>query len=166
MKLYIVRHGLAIERGAPQCPSDPERFLTEAGWSKTRQVAKRVAALAEEPDLLISSPYIRAMQTAEIFAEQMGYPKEKIHTTQSLLPGTDPLQLFRELARLKDETNVFVFGHAPQLDYALAYALGSKQPVTELKKAGVALLELKRVSPPLGKLVWLAPPKLLRPAKK
>jgi phosphohistidine phosphatase SixA len=59
-----------------------------------------------------------------------------------------------------------LFGHAPQLDDIVATALGSKRHITALKKAGVALLELKRVSPPIAALVWLAIPKLLRRAGK
>jgi phosphohistidine phosphatase SixA len=61
---------------------------------------------------------------------------------------------------------VFLFGHAPQLDDIVATALGSKRHLTSLKKAGVALIELKRISPPIGMLAWLAAPKLLRRAGK
>ncbi|MGC1491369.1 MAG: hypothetical protein WA798_08340, partial [Candidatus Acidiferrum sp.] len=63
-------------------------------------------------------------------------------------------------------STLFVFGHAPQLNDLIATALGSKHHITSLKKAGVALIELKRVSPPSGQLLWLAPPKLLRRAGK
>jgi len=66
---------------------------------------------------------------------------------------------FRELAKDKQSSAVFCFGHAPQLDDLIATALGSKHHVTALKKAGVALVELRRVSPPSGQLVWLATPK-------
>ena len=90
MDLYIVRHGIAIDREDPKCPPDPERYLTEDGLEKTRQVAKRVAALGITPDLLISSPYVRAMQTAEIFASALDYSKQKIRRTDVLLPGTEP----------------------------------------------------------------------------
>jgi phosphohistidine phosphatase SixA len=79
-----------------------------------------------------------------------------------LLPGAEPSQLFRELARDKQASTVFLFGHAPQLDDILATSLGSKKHVTSLKKAGVAFVELKRLSPPIGQLVWLATPKMLR----
>ena len=74
--------------------------------------------------------------------------------------------MFRELAKDKQASSVLVFGHAPHLDDLVAAALGSKTHVTSLKKAGVALIELKRVSPPSGVLVWLATPKLLRRAGK
>lgn len=166
MDLYIVRHGIAIDREDPKCPADSERYLTEEGIEKTRQVAKGVVALGATADLLISSPYVRAMQTAEVFAEALGQAKEKIRQTESLLPGCDPLALFRELAREKQASSVFCFGHAPQLDEVVAYALGSKRVLTVLKKVGVALIELKKVSPPEGTLTWLGTPKMLRKSGK
>jgi phosphohistidine phosphatase SixA len=73
---------------------------------------------------------------------------------------------FRELVKNRQASCVFLFGHAPQLDDLIATAVGSKKHVTSLKKAGVALIELKRISPPIGVLVWLATPKLLRKAGK
>jgi len=70
------------------------------------------------------------------------------------------------LAKDKQSSSVFLFGHAPHMDDLIATALGSKHHITSLKKGGVAFLELKRVSPPSAALVWLAIPKLLRRAGK
>ena len=165
MDLYVVRHGIAIDREDPTCPPDPERYLTEEGVEKTKGVAKSLAALGVT-GVFFSSPYVRALQTAEIFAEAFDCPKQKIRRTDLLLPGAEPSLLFRELAKEKQASAVFIFGHAPQLDDIVATALGAKRHLTALKKAGVALLELKRISPPSGSLVWLATPKLLRSAGK
>jgi phosphohistidine phosphatase len=162
MQLYIVRHGIAIDREDPKCPREAERFLTEEGIEKTKQVAKGVAQIASAPDLLLSSPYVRAIQTAEIFAKALDYPTEKIARTELLLAEAEPLQLFRELAKNKNNAVVFVFGHAPHLDELVAAALNSKLRLTALKKAGVALLEVKRFAPPSAELVWLSTPKILR----
>ncbi|MFI5098606.1 MAG: phosphohistidine phosphatase SixA [Candidatus Acidiferrales bacterium] len=166
MQLYIVRHGIAIDREDPQCPPDPERFLTDEGMEKTKQVAKGVAEIGAVPDLMISSPYLRAVQTAEIFSSALEHSKQKIRKSDLLLPGAEPMQLFRELAREKQASAVFIFGHAPHLDDLIATAIGSKHHVTALKKAGVALVELRRMVPPSGELVWLATPKMLRKAGK
>ena len=162
MQLYIVRHGISIDREDPKSPPDPERFLTEEGIDKTKEVAKGVAKLGVAPELLISSPYVRAMQTAEIFAAALEYPKQKIRRSDLLLPGTEASLFYKELAKDKQSATVVCFGHAPQLDDLVATGLGSKHPFTSLKKAGVAMLELKRISPPSGELIWLATPKLLR----
>jgi len=166
MQLYIVRHGIAVDREDPKCPPDPERYLTEEGVEKTKQVAAGVAAMGVTADLLFTSPYVRAAQTAEIFAAALEYAKQKIRRTDLLLPGAEPSLLFRDLAKERQASSVFLFGHAPQLDDIIATALGSKRHLTALKKAGVALIELKRISPPLAALVWLATPKLLRKAGK
>jgi phosphohistidine phosphatase len=166
MDLYIVRHGIAIDREDPKCPPDPERYLTEEGIEKTKQVAKGVAALGIHADLLISSPYVRAMQTAELFAHALDYSKQKIRRSDLLLPGAEPSMLFKELAKDKHSSSVFLFGHAPQLDEIIAAAFATSHPITSLKKAGVAALQLKRFSPPSAELQWLGTPRLLRRAAR
>ncbi|HWW17505.1 MAG TPA: phosphohistidine phosphatase SixA [Candidatus Saccharimonadales bacterium] len=165
MQLYIVRHGIAIDRDDPKCPSEAERYLTEEGVEKTRQAAKGIAALEVHADLMISSPYVRAMQTAEIFAGALDYPKQKIRSTDSLLPGAEPGAFLRELAREKNASSVFCFGHAPHVDALLATSVGAQHHITSMKKAGVAFVELRRLSPPSGHLIWLATPKLIRKSK-
>ncbi|MDP9339757.1 MAG: phosphohistidine phosphatase SixA [Acidobacteriota bacterium] len=165
MDLYIVRHGIAIDREDPKCPPDPERYLTQDGIEKTKQAAKGVLALGITADVLISSPYVRAMQTAEIFASALGFSKQKIRHSDLLLPGAEPTLFFRELAKDKHSSAVFVFGHAPHLDELIAAAFAAKHNITALKKSGVAALTLKRISPPSAQLLWLATPKILRRAK-
>lgn len=166
MQIYIVRHGTAIDRDDPKCPSEAERYLTEEGIEKTKQVARGFAALGVEPEVMISSPYVRALQTAELFAAALGYPKQKIRQTELLLPEGDPPAFFRELAKEKDAAVVCCFGHGPNVDELIAAGTGNKHSFTTLKKAGVALLELNRISPPSGQLLWLVPPKLLKRAGK
>ena len=166
MLLFIVRHGIAIDREDPKCPPDPERYLTEEGLKKTKDVARGVAALGVKPDLFLSSPYVRAIQTAEIFASVLKYSRQKIRRDNFLLPGWDPGLFYKDLARSRGLESVFCFGHAPHLDELLAAGLGLKKDVSQLKKAGVAALELSRISPPEGVLLWLAVPKLLKKAGK
>src|SRR5260370_29414742 len=93
---------------------------------------------------------IGGAEGGEILASARDYAKQKIRRTDLLLPGAEPSQLFRELAKEKQASAVFLFGHAPQLDDVIATALGSKKHLTALKKAGVAFVELKRLSPPIG----------------
>ena len=166
MQLYIVRHGIAIDREDPKCPSDPERYLTPEGHTRTREVARSMAALIDTPKVLISSPYVRAVQTAEIFADALGISKTKIEKTEGLLPGVEPSAFFRELSRKKSLETVICFGHAPQLDELISFGLGVKKDIIELKKAGVACLDVSRVNPPAGKLVWLVTPRAVRKISK
>ena len=163
MLLYIVRHGIAINREDPKSPSDPERYLTPEGLKKTRAVACGFASLKISPNVFLSSPYVRAMQTAEIFAEVIKFSKSKIKQTDLLLPGAEPAAFFRELLRTsRSEESAICFGHAPHLDELIAFALGAKKDMTQLKKAGAACVELTRISPPAGSLLWLSTPKILR----
>ena len=165
MQLYIVRHGIAIDREDPKAPAEAERYLTEEGIAKTKQVAKGIAAVGVRADLMVSSPYLRAMQTAAIFASALDYPEHKIRQSESLLPGAEPVAFLRELAREKNASSVFCFGHAPHVDGLLAATVGAPRHITSMKKAGVAFVEMKRISPPNGQLVWLVTPKLFRKAK-
>jgi len=86
----LFAHGIAIDREDPKCPSDPERFLTPEGLKKTREAAKGFAAIEDSPKLFLSSPYVRALQTAEIFAGELHSSKSKIEKSESLLPGAEP----------------------------------------------------------------------------
>jgi phosphohistidine phosphatase len=139
--------------------------LTEEGIAKTKQVAKGIAAMGVRADLMVSSPYLRAMQTAAIFASALDYPEHKIRQSESLLPGAEPVAFLRELAREKNASSVFCFGHAPHVDGLLAATVGAPRHITSMKKAGVAFVEMKRISPPNGQLVWLVTPKLFRKGK-
>jgi phosphohistidine phosphatase len=166
MLLYIVRHGMAIDREDPRCPSDPERYLTPEGLKRTRQVAASLAKLLDLPKFFLSSPYVRAFQTAEIFAEALDASKSRIERTDLLLPGAEPAAFFRELSHKKSAESVICFGHAPHLDELISFALGAKKDLTGLKKSGVACIELTRVHPSVGKLVWLLTPKAVRKVSK
>ncbi len=161
MLLYFVRHGIAIGREDPGCPPEAERYLTKKGIDKTRGVAAGLRALGVEADAMFSSPLVRAVQTAEIVAGALSFPREKIHRTEALLPNARPSGIFRELGKVRAKS-IMCVGHAPHLDEAIALAVGSASPVTQLKKAGVACLELRSVANPDGKLLWVYTPKALR----
>lgn len=161
MLLYLVRHGLAIDREDPECPPDPKRFLTRKGIEKTREVVMGLRALGIKPDEMISSPYVRAVQTAEIAAQALDFPRDKIRHSEALLPPAKPLDIFKELAKCKGN-QVMCFGHAPNLDEVIAVAIGSRATTTALKKAGAACIEFESPAPGKGTLVWVCPPKMLR----
>src|SRR5260370_25968009 len=112
MLLYIVRHGIAIDREDQKCRSDPERYLTAEGTQKTKEVAKSVAKIIDSPKLFISSPYVRAVQTGEIFAEALEFSKEKIDKRDLLLPGAEPSGFLRELTRENAVESVIGVGAA------------------------------------------------------
>jgi phosphohistidine phosphatase len=160
MILYIVRHGIAVDRTDPKSPPEAERPLTARGVKKTRSAALGLRSLGAKPDLLITSPYVRAAQTAEIFAETLGSAPNKIRVSEALKPAADPAEILKELSQLKAR-EVMCFGHAPHLELWISHLAGARGPFTDLKKAGVACFERPA---PHGKwsLLWLLTPKLLR----
>jgi phosphohistidine phosphatase len=161
MLLYLMRHGIAIDREDPECPPDPERHLTPKGIEKTRSAARGLRPMKVNPNLVLSSPYLRAMQTAEIACVALEIPVSRIRKTDALLPGASPLQLVDELSKTKAD-EVICFGHAPQMDEFIALAVHASKACTELKKAGVACLDLHSVSPIDGEIVWLMTARALR----
>ncbi|HLX00397.1 MAG TPA: phosphohistidine phosphatase SixA [Candidatus Acidoferrales bacterium] len=161
MLLYLMRHGIAIDREDPECPPEPERHLTPKGIDKTRAAARGLRTLKMNPDLVLTSPYLRAVQTAEIVCVALEIPVVHIRHTDTLLPGASPQMLSEELSKSKAE-EVICFGHAPNLDEVIARAVHAPKTFTELKKAGIACLELDSISPLEGRLVWLLTARSLR----
>src|SRR5690348_2092989 len=90
MRLYLMRHGIAIDREDPDCPSDPERYLTPKGIQRTRAAARGLRALRVKPAALLTSPFVRAVQTGEIVCEVLGLDPKQLHTTDALKPEAKP----------------------------------------------------------------------------
>ena len=161
MLVYLIRHGIAIDREEPDCPPDAERALTKKGIARVRIVMKGILQLGAKPDLILSSPLVRAWQTAELAAKALHYPKDKIRRSEALLPEAEPAELMKELARTKAE-QVLCTGHAPHMDEFISQATGNRRSFTALKKAGVACLEFEEFSPGAGVLTALYPPRVFR----
>lgn len=162
MKLYLVRHGIAVDRADPRCPPDPERYLTDDGIAKTRAAARGLVTLIEGEVALWTSPYERARQTARIIADALGVPDDEVREAPALLPERDPAELLAAVEREKARA-MLVVGHAPNLDWVLSFALtGRIGDVAHLKKAGAACLELPCRKGSAATLSWLLPPKALR----
>ena len=161
MLLYLVRHGIAVDREDPNCPPDTERPLTPKGMKKSHAAALGLLALKVKPDAVLTSPWLRAVQTAEIFCEVIGISSKKIIRSDALKGTSVPAELLRELSKMKAK-EVMCFGHEPHLHLVTGQILRTSARITELKKAGVACLELERISPPQGQMLALYPPGTLR----
>jgi phosphohistidine phosphatase len=161
MLLYLIRHGIAMDREDHNCPPDTERPLTPRGMKKSHAAALGLLAMKVKPDAVLTSPWLRAVQTAEIFCEVVGFSSKKIIRSDALKGNSNPVELFRELSKLKAK-EVICVGHEPHLHHVIGQVLRTSARITELKKAGVACLELERISPPQGQLLALYPPSTLR----
>ena len=158
MQQFFLRHGLAMDPTDPDCPADPLRPLTDEGKKRTRRVAKGMVHLKLRVDRIWSSPYLRALQTAEIAAKELGFPADRIELTEELEPDADPFQLALRLRDVQEQ--ILCVGHAPILDGVVAVLVGSGRPVTALKKAGLAVLEAASATEP-GRLQAVYEPKTL-----
>jgi phosphohistidine phosphatase len=160
MRLYLMRHGIAIDREDPDCPADAERYLTPKGIQRTRVAARGLRALRVKPVALLTSPYVRAVQTGEIVCEVLGLDSKQLRTTDALKPEAKPARLAEELTRLGGE--VICFGHAPHMDEFIAHALKATAPFTALKKSGVACLDIDSLAPLRATLFCVLTSRILR----
>ena len=144
MELYILRHGLAGEFGDPRYPDDSQRPLTAEGKRKMLQAALGMKALGINFDMALSSPYLRARQTAEIVCRQLDL-LEKLQITENLEPGRDPRKLIAEINENDpNDKKVLVTGHEPFLSGLIAYLIsGSHSSGIEFKKGALCKLEIE-----------------------
>lgn len=160
LELYLIRHGVAAERGEDY-PDDSKRPLTGAGMSKLRREAKALNALEVSFDLIITSPLVRTRQTADIVAETL-QAKPTVITSDALAPAGTPAAVVQELARHMKKARIALVGHEPNLGELAARLIGAKSPI-EFKKGAICRIDFE-VFPPkgIGMLRWFLPPKVLR----
>ena len=155
MQLYFLRHG---EADWPHWTKpDDERPLTDFGKKEVRQLAKFLSRLKVKPDLIVTSPLPRALQTAEIAAQQL---KTKLRQDTALEPGFGINELRAVLKRHRSKVLMLV-GHEPDFSSVISALTGAS---LKLSKAGVALVDIDPESEK-GRLLWLFPPKFARKAK-
>lgn len=137
MNLYIIRHAIAVDEATSDYEHDSERPLTDKGRKKMRQIAKALRNLGVEFDLILSSPYVRACETAEILADVFKI-KKKIIFTDNLIPLVDPELLIGEINEKYSVDSIAVVGHEPYLSalIGLLVAENTKIDIT-LKKGGI-----------------------------
>lgn len=163
MRLYLLRHAEAVPHGTPDYADDAERPLTDAGREQARAVAKGLKRLKLPIELIATSPYVRAAQTAEHLAEVLG-GTVPMKTLQELRAEIDPAEASLALKPFADYDHVVCVGHEPHLSgWTAKLCAASGQMQCVVKKAGVVCVELADV-PPLhgsGTLRWLMTPKQL-----
>lgn len=153
MKLIIMRHGKA-EDSHPD--GDHARQLTPKGHRQAELQARRLAKTGQLPNLILSSPLVRARETAETFARTAAISGPMIQTW--LACGMRPQSAIDELAAYKEFGSVCIVGHEPDLSSLIAYLTGSSASSIQMKKGGIAILT---ANPPAKRatLEVLLPPK-------
>lgn len=139
MRLLIVRHAIAVAR-ATEGYDDEERPLTPEGAARFKAAARGIAKLFEPPDVLLTSPWLRARQTAAILAAAWGRVQP---IDEPALAGGSFEEQAAALDRHQDARQAAIVGHEPYLSDLLARLIGGRhRERLEMKKGGIALVDL------------------------
>jgi len=160
MNLFILRHGIAEECVLPDF-DDANRKLTAKGRSRLKKITAAMRKMELSFDLILTSPYLRAAQTAQIVANELKL-KKQLQTADELMPDGNVKKLIARVTKLKPAPrNLLLVGHEPCLSQLIALLVGGNDKAAiDLKKGGLGKLELKSLS--FGRcatLAWLLTPK-------
>jgi phosphohistidine phosphatase len=163
MDLFLLRHAIAVDQATIDVSDDSERPLTKEGERKMRRIARAMGALDLHIDLILTSPFFRARQTAHIVAEEFGLEKS-LESTSFLEPGQSLEKLMSLIQRRsKHDASIVVVGHEPALSTLVSILLSGDVSVgVALKKGG--LCKLQADAPWYGQcatLQWLLTPRQL-----
>jgi len=163
-ELYLIRHGIAEERG-DAWPDDTKRPLTEEGVDRLRKSARALDRLGVSFDVVLTSPLVRTHQTAEIIATACS-PKPPVVNVDALAPGGSSATVLLELEKHAKKTRIAIVGHEPDIGELAAKLAGMRLDL-EFKKGAIARIDVEEL--PLkgpGQLRWFVPPRFLRSLKR
>ncbi len=157
MRLLILRHATAAPADPPTVV-DEDRPLTGRGRTRFKKAARGLAEVMGAPDLLLTSPLLRARETAKI----AGKAWKLTPTEEPLLAGGSPEDLLAAVAAHPEDSVVALVGHEPDMSRLLSHVVGGIGERMPFKKGGAALVELDGGAAGSGRLIWFMPPRLLR----
>ena len=163
MKLFILRHAIAVPRGTAGYRDDSRRPLTKEGITTTRRGVRGMRRLKLDFDLVLSSPYRRAKHTAEIVVRALGI-EDRLRFTDHLAAEAAPRQLVAEIQHsYAGKNSILLVGHEPYLTELVSLLLGGKPGLPlVLKKGGLCKLEIGALRPgPCARLLWWLTPRQL-----
>lgn len=163
MNIFILRHGIAVEPGTPGIERDADRPLIPKGERRLRAAAAAMMKMELSFDLILSSPILRAKQTAEIVAETLKLGK-RLQFSDALAPGGNMKMLVKQLSDWKPvPENVLLVGHEPYLSRLISLLISGEDHTTvAMKKGGLCKLETVDLRPGLcARLAWLLTPSQL-----
>ena len=164
MNFFLLRHGIAVEREEFGSASDGLRPLTAKGRRQLRQTCGALRKLKLDFDLILSSPLVRARQTAEIVAAELKL-KKRLAFADELKPGGSPKKLVEKISRQHPAVKkTLLVGHEPDLSRLISLLVtGGPGLLLDFKKGGLAKLEIEELR--AGKcamLAWLLTPKQMK----
>jgi phosphohistidine phosphatase len=162
-ELYIMRHGIAVDRGTAGFSDDWKRPLTPDGRKKTEEITRGLIRLGFDADWIVSSPLVRALETAKIVAAELGN-HTPLDVTDDLRPGGAAEAVIACLAKHVHRKRVLVVGHEPDLSEMAGRLIGAgRRAHLALKKGGCCLITFDEFPPKSpGKLIWWLTPRVMR----
>ncbi|HUS06213.1 MAG TPA: phosphohistidine phosphatase SixA [Bryobacteraceae bacterium] len=158
MQLYLLRHGIAEEGSLGG--NDSDRTLTGEGRKKLRDVLKAAQNARVAPELIVSSPYVRAIQTAEVAAVALAY-KGSLLRTDALIPMSDAQAVWEEIRIHKAVGQLLLVGHEPLLSRCVGFLLAAPDLFVDMKKGALVRIDVDQFGAnPRGVLKWMITPKL------
>jgi phosphohistidine phosphatase len=164
MNIFILRHGIAVERGTAGFEKDADRPLTRKGERQLQKSATVMKKMKLHFDLILSSPYERAKRTAEIVAEELKL-KKRLKFTDALKYENGPAAVLSQVARLKPAPkNLLLVGHEPYLSQLISLLIsGDENVAMDFKKGGLCKLEADGLrTGKCAQLAWLLTPKQMK----
>jgi len=165
MNLYLMRHGIALPAEDPSVVHDSDRPLSQKGDKRTRKAARGLRRLSIPFDVILTSPVLRARQTADAVARELD-AEALVKEISSLAPESTVDHLLFGLTRYKSHEHLLLVGHEPLLSNTLSHLLGGKSTRgvnVEFKKGALCRIEIDGLPPSNpGKLHWFLSPKQLR----
>lgn len=163
-ELYLIRHAVAEER-SDAWPDDAKRPLTDEGKLAMRKAARGLVRIEVALDIVLTSPFVRARQTAEIVASEQPQ-RPTLVTIESLTPTGTFQGLLADLEKHTKKTRIALVGHEPSIGELAARLAGLRRPF-EFKKGAVCRIDVKTIPPAgPGALRWFLTPKILRAVRK
>jgi phosphohistidine phosphatase len=158
MRLYLLRHGIAVPHGTPDI-ADDDRPLTPKGERRVRQVAYGWKTLRPDLDRIVTSPLPRAHRTAEIFARVLGDP-DLLEISENL-KADQTAEVISSWLKTRDEENLMLVGHNPHLSELVGLlTTGRSTPIVcELRRAGIAALSSTETGMQID---WIVRPRVIR----
>lgn len=162
MKIYVIRHSDAVDQGTPGYEDDSLRPLTENGCDKAKKIASALKGLGVKPDIIVSSPYVRAKQTAEILAKKLKY-KEELAFSDTLTPMGSADSIIGEIVEKYSVDELVLVGHEPCFSKLIGtLTAGNPGLAVNVRKGSVCCLsadDLRKERKAV--LEWFLTPKIL-----
>lgn len=164
MDIYIIRHAIAVEPDTPGYEDDSQRPLTDKGQVRMVAITRGLKSLDICFDLILSSPYVRAKDTASILLKGLGMKKDQLVLSENLVPMGFPDQMIGEINDKYAEVNsIAIVGHEPNLSALISLLIaGNTEALLNMKKGGVCHLSADNLfHERRATLEWLMMPKHL-----